>query len=103
MPREIEYGDGREVRLFDEERWEVSKQLPNLIRGISKCYHTADGNFFLIEKIVNRKPVSYYVFFKVSRSSGGSLNLFVNSAYVPDINNEKATTHKFLVVSYFEI
>ena len=47
---DLEYRYGNETRVFDEERYDLSKLLPEIVRTISdrKCYHAKDRNFFTI-------------------------------------------------------
>jgi len=84
------YGDDRETRVFDFVRYELSKQLPEIIKGLArrKCYHTGKGNFFSIEITRrDREVLEYDIFFVASRSSmKGKINLFVQSAYLRDEN-----------------
>jgi hypothetical protein len=46
-PKQI-YSDARESRLFDFDRYELSKRLPEVVGNLPncKCYHTNHGNFF---------------------------------------------------------
>lgn len=85
---ELAYEDNREVRRFDSDRYELSKRLPEIVRGIHqrRCFRTGYGNFFTVELIGgNGEKVEYAVYFKVSRAGAkGRLNLFVQSAYVQD-------------------
>ncbi len=79
------YSDAREDRVFDFERYELSKLLPEIVEQLPrrKCSHTGHKNFFCVE-VVDRagNRVSYYVFFESSRVAGGGLRLFVQSAYI---------------------
>ena len=79
------YSDSRETRVFCPERWELSKQLPEIIGtlGQRQCRHT-DGEEFVTLKVVQwGREFDYAVFFTVSkaRKSQADLNLFVNSAH----------------------
>jgi hypothetical protein len=83
------YADNREMRLFDFQRYELSKQLPAIIETLDrrKCFHTGHDNFFsvaLIDQAGN--TVEYDIFFTASRSSRkkGVVTLYVQSAYVRD-------------------
>jgi hypothetical protein len=84
--RELEYRDGREVRVFDLRRLELSKALPGIVETLvgRKCMHGERGNFFTIAATEeNGTKIDYDVFFTVSKSSQkGRLNLFLQSAYV---------------------
>jgi hypothetical protein len=83
------YADSRECRVFDFQRYQLSKFLPQIVYGLSqrKCYHTERGNFFSIELLSQEdgSVIEYNIFFTASRSSKkGVVNLFVQSAYVRD-------------------
>ncbi len=83
---ELLYSDSRETRVFDFKRYELSKQLKEIIcnLGDRKCYHTGAGNYFTVD-ILNPDGVieEYYVFFYVYKPlNKGRLNLFVQSAYI---------------------
>ena len=82
----LEYRHGNETRVFDEERYDLSKLLPEIVRTISdrKCYHAKDRNFFTIEAInQDGKRSEYSVFFTVfRRGTKNGLMLVVQSAYV---------------------
>lgn len=86
--RQLEYRDGRELRLFDEERWTLSFQLPEIITELPdrRCQFGTghQQNFLTVELVTDSgEPVDYSVFFTVTRSSSkGRLNLFVQSAYL---------------------
>ena len=82
------YPDDRETRIFDFDRYELARRLPEIVEGLPrrKCYHTGKGNFFSIEIVrEDGKVVEYDVFFVASRSSiRGRINLYVQSAYIRD-------------------
>ncbi|MBP4050882.1 hypothetical protein B0T49_13575 [Chromobacterium violaceum] len=82
------YCDSRECRVFDFQRYDLSKRLPEIVEGLQarKCYHSGKGNFFVVELAeADGSQVEYEVYFEASRSSRkGVLNLFVQSAYVRD-------------------
>lgn len=86
VPRAAWYSDSRERRVFCPERWELSKQLPEIIRtlGTRKCLHT-QGEEFVTLKVTTGcgGEIDYAVFFTVSkaRKAQADLNLFVNSAH----------------------
>jgi len=78
-------------RLFDVGRYELSKQLPDIIRSLGDriCWHTHHGNFFTVELVgENGKKEEYEVYFTVSRfaSRKGWLNVQIQSAYIRDEN-----------------
>ncbi len=88
--RTMEYSDARETRLFDFDRYRLSKWLPEIIETLAerKCQHTGHGNFFTVELITdNGTTVDYDVFFTASKSSRrGRVNLYIQSAYVRERN-----------------
>ena len=83
------YSDNRETRIFDFQRYELSKRLPEIVACLMerKCYHSGKGNFFTID-IIDEQDGSiteYDIFFAASCSSKkGVITLFVQSAYVRD-------------------
>ncbi len=92
-PKEDEFVDDclwytgpKEKRVFCFERYELSRQLPDIIRslGDQSCYHTNHGHFFTIRyPSKNGEWVNYEVYFDVMRATQhGWLNLHVYSAYV---------------------
>jgi hypothetical protein len=84
------YSDSRETRVFDRQRYELSKRLPQIVRSLPKasCYHTGHGNFFTLDLLDQETGLSqtYEVYFRASRSGkrAGCVNLFVESAYLRD-------------------
>ncbi|MBN9657411.1 MAG: hypothetical protein J0H49_04495 [Acidobacteria bacterium] len=83
------YRDDRETRLFDFQRYELSHQLPGIVKDLCKrrVYHSGKGNFFTIEFIDKRTGarLEYEVYFAASRSPlKGRIHLVVQSAYVRD-------------------
>ena len=102
------YRDTREEREFDFERYELSKQLPAIVRSLGEraCYHTHHGTFFTIELTgPEGNKRNYEVYFNASRASRkGWLNLYVQSAYVRDSAHGTAQPKKrrigFQVIAY---
>jgi len=90
------YSDARESRSFDNRRYELSKQLPQLVENLAtqKCYHPGHGNFFTIELVQEGGTTAQYeVYFALSHSQKrGVLNLFVQSAY--ERNPKQIKRHK---------
>lgn len=103
---ELLYRDSRETRLFDERRYRLSMQLPDIIReiGTRRCFHTPYGSFFTIEVIEEgENRLHYTIYFKVSRSvKRGGLNLFVESAYPQDKITQpfRPTPIRFGIIAY---
>ena len=99
----LECIDSREIRLFDFDRWKLSKSLPGIIQALAqrKCHQTGEGNFFTIEVVMkDGKRADYDVFFVASKSSRkGYVNLFVQSAYIREKNKQPfGKPIRFLVV-----
>lgn len=93
----LRYSDARETRLFDFYRYELSKKLPDIIKGLDKkpCMHTGHGNFFVIEIIApDGKKEEYEVYFEVKKSKPNIAHLMVNSAFVADGNRIRKQTKK---------
>lgn len=103
--RKLTYSDAREMRLFDFERYELSKKLPMIIETLAqrKCFHTGHGNFVTVEVVRgDGVTVNYHVFFTASKSDRkGRVNIYIQSAYLPD---RKVSTSgkpiRFLVILY---
>jgi hypothetical protein len=72
-----------QLRCFDRDRYELSKGLEALIRGLpgNKVYQTPESNFAIITMQDGRE---YRVFFNVRRDSKKKIKLYVESAYPPD-------------------
>jgi hypothetical protein len=89
----LKYCDKRECRNFDLGRYELSKQLPEIIRTLAqtKCYHSGKGNFFKVKLVdVGGKEKEYEIYFAASRSRRGNgvLKLYVQSAYIRTRGNQ---------------
>ena len=82
------YSDTREMRIFDFQRYHLSRQLPTIIEGLMthKCFHTGRGNFFTIRVLDEEgNKIEYEIYFTASKASaGGVINLYVQSAYARD-------------------
>jgi hypothetical protein len=102
----LEYSDGRETRLFDEGRFELSRRLPDIVRSVScrKLFYGKDGNHFTVERIPIEGEVrflQYAVFFKISRK-GDALNFYVQSAYIPEegARLDRSSSVKFSTIAF---
>jgi hypothetical protein len=86
--KDMLYSDGYESRLFDFRRYELSKQLPEIVRTMAarKLYHNGNRrNFFTVEVIgESGKLVEYDIFFKVRKMAKGRLEMIVETAFVRD-------------------
>jgi hypothetical protein len=97
------YSDARESRLFDFERYDLSKQLPAIIESLSqrKCFQTDRSDFVTVDVIgADATIVNYHVYFTVSKATKkGHMNLFVSSAYVANRRvGSSGRAIKFLVI-----
>ena len=84
----MQYSDHRENRVLDFRRYNLSLQLPAIVKSLMtrKCFHTERGNVFTVS-IVDEggDKVDYEIYFTVSKSSkAGIINLFIQSAYPRD-------------------
>lgn len=84
--REAVYADrSLGLRIFDLERYDLSKHLPAVIPTLAKrkCMRTGEGNFFtIVAKGEDGVPIEFDVFFTASKSSSKDrVNLFLQSAY----------------------
>ena len=75
-------------RAFDFDRYELSKQLPQIVQNLmgQKCSHTGHGTYFIVKLTDQRGvEVEYEVYFDVNKIQGSkTLELKVHSAYVRD-------------------
>lgn len=81
------YQGPKEKRVFCFERYQLSQQLPDIIRNIDQkvCWHTHHGHFFTIElQDENEAKSEYEIYFDVYKSAKGWLTLIVKSAYLRD-------------------
>jgi len=93
----LRYADSREVRLFDFNRYELSKQLPEIIGELNKksCMHTGHGNFFIIEIVTpDGIKAEYEVYFEVKKVSADKAHLIVNSAFAADGRRKRKQSKK---------
>ena len=78
--------DGREERCFCPERFEHSKRLPDIIKGLSerRVFQTGKGNYLTIEIMDSNGTVfDYEIYFRVRKQGKKQpLRLFVESAYL---------------------
>jgi hypothetical protein len=101
-----QYADAKESRVFDKDRYELSKRLPDLVKALStaKCYHTDRGNFFTVDIIrEENKILQYEVYFTIFLSGTGTLVLRVQSAYVRDSKhrvNRKGKSVRFFILLF---
>jgi hypothetical protein len=97
------YGDER--RIFDFQRYELSKLLPGIVEQLPhrECFHadTRQDNFFSLEQ--QNGEATYEIYFKADRVGKGRLKLFVQSAYLRDKQHDsRPRSYKigFFVILY---
>jgi hypothetical protein len=82
----LAHRDGKEVRLFDVDRWELSKRLPEIVLALAErtCQHAKENNFVTVEAVTADGDVlEYDIFFVASKAMRtGFINLFIQSAYI---------------------
>ncbi len=98
----LNYSDNRETRTFSYERYQLSFQLPKIIKTLEQgfVYHTGKRNFLRID---NANGEQLEVFFTVQKSKESELDLqlYVQSAYVRTKGNSpKAGKIRFAIVAY---
>lgn len=103
------YSDSREKRVFCLLRWELSKQLPEIIATLDRrrCMHTKGEEFVTVEVAREGRILEYAVFFtvtKAKKAEGAQLNLFVNSAHerYDPLTYKKPISFKFIVLNRFQ-
>lgn len=83
-PKDMVYSDDREKRTFCLERYALSKDLPEIVRGLvsAKCGFAKDDNFVTINVSKERR---YGVFFNAKKWESGAgekgILLVIQSAY----------------------
>lgn len=96
----FEIFDGREVRFFSLERYEFSKNLPEIVRAIGtseKCFFTPHRNYFVARTECGKE---YRVFFSVKKRGAKKISVSVESAYAPDNPQRKKGSIKgFLLLA----
>lgn len=94
---DLVYSDGYESRLFDFRRYELSKQLPEIVATLPsrKIYHNNQRrNFFTVEMITaSGERIEYDVFFKMKKMSKGRLEMIVETAFVRDPGYDSIRPH----------
>lgn len=103
------YTDSREKRVFCLLRWELSKQLPQIIAtlGDRRCMHTGREEFVTLQVIHQGRTFDYAVFFTVTKArkaEGAHLNLFVNSAHerIDPLKYKKPISFKFILLNRYQ-
>jgi hypothetical protein len=86
-PVHAQYSRPHDPRVFSEERYEWSLQLPDILKGIGarRCFATNRKNYFVVDDFEGLPPnTEYWVFFN-ARRDGDALRIFVESAYAGDV------------------
>lgn len=87
LPLRELYSDGRERRVLNPQRYELSKQLPNVIRALGERQVRVEAdrdNYFVLEEVGDDGAIQRYaVFFEVERDPRRKKRLIlrVQSAY----------------------
>lgn len=82
------YADDRETRTFSPERYQLSRELPKIVRtlGLRRCGFAKDDNYVTVDlPTVDGQSIRYAVFFNVKawkERGQDSVLLVVQSAYV---------------------
>lgn len=91
------HGPKEKDRVFCFDRYELSQQLPNIIRRLNErpCWHTHHGSFFTIELQSSKgETKDYEVYFDVFKSGSGWMTLQIKSAYIRDTIHKTARPRK---------
>lgn len=82
----LHYKTEKETRIWDWERYELSKKLPSILRNIDKqkCFFTSANDKFLTVSIQNRngESVDYEIYFSLKKSHTCDVHIFINRAYL---------------------
>lgn len=87
----------KDLRTFDVIRWELSRQLPAIIRSLMTrpVSHTGHENFFTVEvTTLGAEAVEYEVYFDVELDSSRRLQLVVSSAFPRDPSRISQRPHR---------
>lgn len=83
---DLHYKTDKEIRIWDQQRYELSKKLPNILRKIDrqKCFFTSANDKFLTISIQDKdgKNVDYEIYFSLKKSKSCDVHIFINSAYI---------------------
>jgi hypothetical protein len=77
------HGGKKFRRMFDLNRWELSRQLPEIIEGMLDrwVYFTKGQNFHIMNLVDSSGAQVEYLIFFIVKSRGSGLRLVVESAY----------------------
>jgi len=91
------HGPKEKDRVFCFDRYNLSQQLPDIIRSLDKrlCWHTHHGSFFTIElQDIEGESKEYEVYFDVFKSNNGWMTLQIKSAYIRDKQHKTTQPRK---------
>lgn len=97
---DLRYQHDRETRAFDFQRYDLSHQLPNLIRtlGSRSVYLSSQINYFTLRQDAHpQHPGPYLVFFNVHKLERRSEDvlMMIESAYIKPNMADRASPVKF--------
>lgn len=79
--------EGGKDRCFSKVRYELSKTLPEIMKGLiqKQCYFTGTGrNYLVIEHLDSSGAKSEYHVFFTLKKKGQRVEIYVESAYIPE-------------------
>ncbi|WP_439327424.1 hypothetical protein [Lonepinella sp. BR2357] len=86
----LHYKTEKETRIFDYDRYELSKKLPEILKNMDKqkCFFTSADDKFLTISIqrLDGTFIDYEIYFSLKRSKKCDVHIFINSAYAKDVN-----------------
>lgn len=93
---------GKALRPVHDERYELSKKLPNIIQNllITKCLHGAKDSFFVVELIstATKQAEPYEVYFEIFKEMK-KLRMHIKTAFVRrKRSQERAQKIKFATI-----
>lgn len=90
----LHYTTQKETRIFCFERYQLSLQLPDILREMDKqkCFFTSANDKFLTISIQNQagENVDYEIYFSLKKSKKCDVHIFINSAYVRSADYQAA-------------
>jgi hypothetical protein len=92
----------KEIRVFCDIRWELSKRLPGMFQNgnLQNCFHARKRNFFTVQLAPNGNPQDYCVYFDARAGTLVDVELDVQSAYLrsdaPQLTHPKISYNAIL-------
>jgi hypothetical protein len=100
----VDVWDRGQRRVFDQERYELSRGLRAIIEGLPSApvFQTPEANFVRIVAPGGNGPEEYRVYFNArrDRERGCDVSLFVESAYAPDCQSAVLKTAQLTKVRF---